>query len=130
MIRRLAAQRRWVAIFAAYLFALQAMVSGLALAASAAPALDPLAGGFICSASGTRSAPDEGPGKSGPHLPSCCVAGCTMLGLAVVTPAPSDAWLPVRQPLAGQVFLPPVLADVPAGFDRAPPNMRAPPPVV
>ncbi|KGM31183.1 hypothetical protein [Inquilinus limosus] len=120
------ARRRasWVALGAAYLLFVQAILGGLAIGASAAPAaFDPLSA--LCRTDdGTIPARQDLPAGH-PHLPDCCTTGCAMFSGA---PVPGFVAVLLVPHLAGRsepALLP--LAPVAAAPQRSPANPRAPP---
>lgn len=116
--------QRWVALAAAYLFAIQTVLVVVAPAVSAGPA-DPLH--VLCYGAGSALSGTQGGSQDNPQAPhqTCCSLACTMFGSGL---AP-----------AGEASLPPVVLVVsvapPAPWNDArtdrrgwrPGNPRAPP---
>jgi len=119
------ARRRasWVALGAAYLLFVQAILGGLAIGASAAPAFDPLSALCRVDDGPVPARPDQPAGH--PHLPDCCTAGCVMFSGA---PVPALVAVLLVPHLAGRNEPAPLLpAPVAAAPQRSPANPRAPP---
>lgn len=121
------ARRRasWVALGVAYLLFVQAILGGLAIGASAAPAaFDPLSA--LCRTDdGAGPARPDQPAQH-PHLPDCCTTGCSMFG---GYPVPTVVAALLVPHLAGTTEPAPLpAAPVAAAPQRSPANPRAPPP--
>lgn len=114
----------WVALGAAYLLFVQAILGGLAIGASAAPAFDPLSA--LCRADDGAAAPARPDQPAGhPHLPDCCTTGCSMFSGA---PVPAFVAVLLVPHLAGRTEPAPLpLAPVATAPQRSPANPRAPP---
>jgi hypothetical protein len=119
--------RDWAALAAAFALLFHTMVAGFVDGALASPQLLDIFGNVICAAHAGEQAPD-GPGQPdhrGPHLPDCCLAGCSLTGGHAVAPAPPPS-LPAR--LAEDAHLaPPARRVVVERPERSPLNPRAPP---
>lgn len=119
--------RAFAAVLAAYGLVLQAVLVGLVLGATAAPAAHVApAWAVLCNASGLVPAPDGAPsGQKGARAPTCCVAGAC--GLAVGLPGAPSVLPPVPVRLAEAISP----AASPEGVHQGPrghlPQARAPP---
>ena len=114
----------WVALGAAYLLFVQAILGGLAIGASAAPAaFDPLSA--LCRIDDGQAPARQDQPAGHPHLPDCCTSGCSMFSGA---PVPGFVAVLLVPHLAGQSEPAPLpLAPVAAAPQRSPANPRAPP---
>lgn len=114
----------WVALGAAYLLFVQAILGGLAIGASAAPAaFDPLSALCRTDDGSGPVRPDRPAGH--PHLPDCCTTACSMFSGA---PVPAFAAVLLTPHLADPAEPAPLpLAPVAAAPQRSPANPRAPP---
>lgn len=114
----------WVALGAAYLLFVQAILGGLAIGASAAPAaFDPLSA--LCRTDDGAAPARQDQPAGHPHLPDCCTTGCAMFGGA---PVPGFVAVLLVPHLAGRSEPAPLsLAPVAAAPQRSPANPRAPP---
>ncbi|MBB6310010.1 hypothetical protein [Xanthobacter tagetidis] len=119
------ARRLCFALAAAYLLALQMLVSGFVLGVQAAPAPSGLADG-LCTAAGDRD--DDRPAGSLPARFDCCTQGCSMLG-GLGLPAQLSADVS-PQPFARSATSHVRVARWPgAGVRREPRTARGPPSV-
>lgn len=115
----------WVALVAAYMLLAQSLVSAFALGVSASPAFADTLGSVLCAPSGAEL-PAGGDGPAKPHLPDCCLTGCSLFGQALL-PAVYGASLLVPAAPDASSALPPAARTL--GTDRRwqPANPRAPP---
>lgn len=84
--------RAAIAAVAIHLLVVQALLTGLTLAAHASPFATDAFGGTICSPEGIRPGPDGPSVPSDAHLAGCCPFGCCAVG-PVLTPPPGVALL-------------------------------------
>lgn len=124
-MRRHRTLRALVAVASAYGLVLQALLLGLVLGLTAAPASSsPTAWAVLCNPS--RTVPADAPGAGGaPHAPTCCVAGACGLALGLAgAPLPL---LPEPTRQAGEQLQPQVRDLVLRVARGHLPQARAPP---
>ena len=115
----------WVALVAAYMLLAQSLVSAFALGASASPGFADTLGTVLCAPSGEQlPAGKDGPAK--PHLPDCCLTGCSLFGQALL-PAVYGASLLVPVVLAASSATAPEARAPDTDRRGRPANPRAPP---
>jgi len=128
MVGRRQGWRRWVALCAAWLVALQTVATaaaGVAIGDAGGPA-DPF-GGVICTHAGPGAVPLPPDAPAGhPGLPDCCLLGCVFAGAALAPPPPFALAPPA--PRRAVAIVPPGTAETPARrIERTPRITRGPP---
>lgn len=117
--------RPWLALALCWMLCLQAALSGLTVAAHAAPGSAGFLAAVICTPDGVRLADDPGGAPADRHDLSCCLLGCAGSGTgfahpaaAVRVPHPAAASSPIRVQAAAAAL---------AGTPRTAHGARAPP---
>ncbi|WP_158043878.1 DUF2946 family protein [Skermanella pratensis] len=113
----------WVALGAAYLLALQMLLSGMAISAAAASP-ERIYGDSLCT--GGAASHSDGGQDGGPHLPSCCLTGCAMFGGGTAPPTGGVA-VAAPVPARGAALAVSAAAPVLLPLDQTPRRTRAPP---
>ena len=113
----------WTALVAVWALLVQAILTGLADGAIAAPAT--LDGTVICvhGDGATHGVPGQPANRS--ELPDCCLSGCTMAGGDAALSASAIVLPPSLAPRTG--VIPTVERHVATSFAYSPLNPRAPP---
>ncbi|MDQ8726633.1 DUF2946 family protein [Bradyrhizobium sp. LHD-71] len=115
----------WIALVAAYAFAIQSLFAAFAIGASATPSHSEIQGAIFCIANGETAPTGDAPPNSR-HLLDCCTLACGMFAAAVDAP-PDAAAVPLPPRAQAIVLFPAGHESVRSKGEGRLGNPRAPP---